>query len=119
MAIASVLHKPISDAVVFIAKGVAITMADLPTFTGYAVLTEWTPPITRCEQSPPPTIRQLDWEGVFETVDEALNYARTWHDGDGVSIVRVVATVEQVASVVWPDRDAEPYKAVGQKSLFT
>jgi hypothetical protein len=89
-------------------------------FTGYAVLTELTAPITRCNQTPPQTVRSLDWEGVFETVAEAVNYARTWHDEGSVSIVRVVATVEPVASVVWPDRDAEPYESCEpQKQLFT
>jgi hypothetical protein len=89
-------------------------------FTGYAVLTEWTPSAKYCNQSPPQTVRSLDWEGVFETVAEALAYARTWHDQGQVSIVRVVATVEPVASVVWPDRDAEPYESCEpQKQLFT
>ena len=89
-------------------------------FHGYGVLTEWTPAAKYCDQSPPPTIRQLDWESVKDTPEEALAYARTWHDEGGVSIVRVVATVEPVASVVWPDRDAEPYESCEpQKQLFT
>jgi hypothetical protein len=87
-------------------------MPTQPTFSGYAVLTSWTPAAKHCNESPPPTISQLDWEGVFETVAEALIYARTWHDGEGVSIVRVTATVEPVASVVWPEQPEEREVAV-------
>jgi hypothetical protein len=84
-------------------------------FSGYAVLTEFTPAITRCKQPPPEIVRQLDWESVSATVEGALNHAKEWHtlsDAGELSIVLVTVTVEPVASVVWPEQPEEREVAV-------
>ena len=75
----------------------------MTTFSGYAYMSETQPRITRCNQAEPESVFHLDWESVRDTADEAIEYARQWHDAgpftDG-RIVRITATVEEVASLV-------------------
>ncbi len=77
---------------------------DAPTFTGYAVMSVWRIIKTGEECA------SLDWESVSDTIDEALEHAKTWHDDQECCLVRVTATVERVASVVDCDEPeaAEP-----------
>lgn len=66
-----------------------MTTLEPPQFTGYAVL---------CNAGAWDSDR-IDWESVGETIEEAIDHSKTWHEGEGV-IVKVAATVEEVATMV-------------------
>ena len=61
----------------------------------------------------------VDWESAADTVDEVVDYVREWKDGSEGEIRHFTATLEPVASVVWPERPEECEAVSGQQSLFT